>query len=296
MTIRVGLVGAGPWARGVHAAGLVASPRTEFAGVWARRTEAAEALRVEHGGRAYESVTTLLADVDAVACAVPPEVQADVATQAAEAGRHLVLDKPLAADLAAAERLADAADAAGVRSAVFFTARYSDHGREFVAAARKRDDWQGAHAVWVSGALLDGPFAASPWRHERGALWDVGPHAVELLDAALGSVIQVRAAARTSGDLVQLLVEHEGGQLSEVTATLRVPIDPSIGTVTLFGDGGALAFSTDKVDAHAAYAVLLEQFADAVEGHGRGPTCDAQRGLAVQRVLQQAEDRLSVSG
>lgn len=289
----MGLIGAGPWARQVHAAGVAGSERTEFVGVWARRAEAAEAICAEHGGQPYDSMESLLADVDAVTFSVPPQVQAEIATRAAAHGTHLVLEKPIAADLGAAKRLAAAVTAAGVRTAAFFTSRYSDQGREFLAAARGRTDWHGAHAVWVSGALLDGPFAGSPWRHERGALWDVVPHAVELLDAALGPVTAVRAAARTPHGLVQLILDHENGRLSEVTASLHVPADPSLGTVTLVGDGGTLTFSADRMDAGAAYADLLDQLVQAIEGGGAGPRCDVHRGVAVQRILQQAEEMLS---
>lgn len=289
----MGLIGAGPWARQVHAAGVADSERTELVGVWARRAEAAKAICAEHGGQPYDSVESLLADVDAVTFSVPPEVQAEIATRAAAHGTHLVLEKPIAADFGSAERLAAAVTAAGVRTAVFFTGRYSDQGREFLAAARDRTDWHGAHAVWVSGALLDGPFASSPWRHERGALWDVVPHAVELLDAALGPVTAVRAAARTSHGLVQLIVDHENGRLSEITASLRVPANPSLGVVTLFGDGGTLTFSADRTDARTAYADLLDQLVEAIEGGGAGPECDVHRGVAIQRILQQAEETLS---
>lgn len=291
----MGLIGAGPWARQVHAAGVAGSPRTELVGVWARRAEAATAICAEHGGQPYDSVESLLADVDAVTFSVPPQVQAEIATRAAAHGTHLVLEKPIATDLGAAERLAAAVTAAGVRSAVFFTSRYSDSGREFLAAARDRTDWHGAYAVWVSGALLEGPFASSPWRHERGALWDVVPHAVELLDAALGPVRAVPAAARTARDLVQLSIEHEGGRLSQVTASLRVPANPSLGTVTLVGDGGTLTFSADRMDARTAYADLLDQLVQAIEGGSTGPECDVYRGVAIQRILQQAEEMLSES-
>jgi len=63
--------------------------------------------------------------VDAVALAVPPDVQADLATRVADKGRHLLLDKPLSLTAEAADRLAAAIDGAGVRSLVFFTLRFT---------------------------------------------------------------------------------------------------------------------------------------------------------------------------
>ncbi|CAM5596955.1 Oxidoreductase OS=Streptomyces aurantiogriseus OX=66870 GN=GCM10010251_29110 PE=4 SV=1 [Streptomyces aurantiogriseus] len=95
--MRIGLLGTGPWAQMVHAPVLGAHEGLDFAGVWGRRPAAAKELADRHGTRAYDEVDALLADVDAVAVALPPDVQAELAVRAAEAGCHLLLDKPLAA-------------------------------------------------------------------------------------------------------------------------------------------------------------------------------------------------------
>lgn len=291
MPLRVGLVGAGPWAHEVHGVGLAASPRVEFAGVWARRSEAATALADAHGVQAYDDVDALVEAVDAVAFCVPPEVQAGLATRAAERGRHLILDKPIAADLASGEALAAAAEGAGVHSGVFFTCRYLPAAREFLTEAHA-GKWHGGQATFVSGALMAGPFADSPWRHEAGALWDVGPHAVELLDAALGPVAGVRSAVRGPSDLVHLLLDHQSGAVSQALLSLRVPLAPSLAEVELFGDEGSEAFALAGMSATDAYGVMLGELADQVEGLGAGPACDVYRGLQVQRVLAAASDLL----
>ncbi|MQA79461.1 MAG: gfo/Idh/MocA family oxidoreductase [Streptosporangiales bacterium] len=291
MPLRIGLVGAGPWAHEVHGVGLAASPRVEFAGVWARRAEAAAALADAHGVPVYDDVDTLVEAVDAVAFCVPPEVQARLATRAAVRGRHLVLDKPIAADLATGEPLATAAERAGVHSGVFFTCRYLPAAREFLTEAHA-GKWHGGQATFVSGALLAGQFADSPWRHESGALWDVGPHAVELLDAALGPVTGVRAAARGPSDLVHLVLDHDSGAVSQALLSLRVPLTTTLAEVELFGDEGSHAFALAGMSATDAYGVLLGELADRVEGTGAGPACDVHRGLQVQRVLAAAGDLL----
>lgn len=290
--LRIGLVGAGPWARGLHAAGLAASPDVAFAGVWARRPEAADAVVAQHGGVTYPTPDAMFADVDAVAFAVPPEVQAEHATDAAAAGKHLLLDKPIAADLAAAERLAETVRTAGVHTGVFFTSRYTNEAREFLASATATS-WHGARAAWVSGALLAGEYVDSAWRHDRGALWDVGPHSVEMLDAALGPVTDVRAAVRGPVDLVHLLLEHESGAVSQATLSLRVPVEPSLAELTLLGDGGALSFSFRGLSALDAYGVLVSELAGQVRGDDVRPACDVFRGLQVQRVLDAAAKLLS---
>jgi predicted dehydrogenase len=89
--LRVGLVGAGPWAGMFTAPMLAAGPATALAAVWARRAEASGDLAARYGVPAVGSLSDLFAECDAVAFAVPPNVQAEIAVQAAEAGKHLLL-------------------------------------------------------------------------------------------------------------------------------------------------------------------------------------------------------------
>ena len=118
--MRFGLVGTGPWAELAHAPGLAAAEGVELVGIWGRSLGRAQALADSYGVAAYDDYAALLADVDAVAFAVPPAVQGELALAAAGAGRHLLLDKPVAADPDAARALLAAATEAGVASVVFF--------------------------------------------------------------------------------------------------------------------------------------------------------------------------------
>lgn len=290
MTLRVGLVGAGPWARMVHGPGLAAADGIELAGVWARRPEAATELAGALGTEPVGDVDELIARVDAVAFAVPPAVQGELALRAAVAGRHLILDKPIAADRPTAEELASTVARNGLQSAVFFTARYTGVARAFLAEAAARDDWQGARGVWVSPAALHGEFSRSPWRQDRGALWDVGPHAIDLLMAALGPVTAVETAHRSADDFVTLTVAHPQNIRSQVALSLRVPGDAATergAAIELYGSSGRLRLGSGET-AEQAYAVLLGEFTRAVAGAGT-VTCDVARGLAVQRVLDRAQ-------
>src|SRR5258705_258539 len=100
--MRFGLVGPGYWARETHAAALAAHPDVELVGVWGRSAAKAEELARTHAARAYRDPDQLFDAVDAVAFAVPPAVQAELAVRAAEHGCHLLLDKPVALTSAAA--------------------------------------------------------------------------------------------------------------------------------------------------------------------------------------------------
>ena len=172
--LRVGLVGAGPWAEEFHAPMLVGGPGTSLAGVWARRPDAAQTLAASYGAVAAASFEELVEGCDAVAFAVPPDVQAELAPRAAEAGKHLVLEKPLAFTVADAERIVATVGAADVRTLVILRNRFTAAGRAFVEAAR-RAPARGAQASFVTGAALGGSKFATPWRVERGALDDLGP-------------------------------------------------------------------------------------------------------------------------
>src|SRR5918998_3409328 len=122
--MRFGLFGTGPWAQQAHAPGLAAHGDVEFAGVWGRDESKAAALADRYGAKAYGSVDALIDDVEAIAVALPPHVQAPIALQAARAGRHLMLDKPVAFDPAQAAEITAAVTDGGLASAVFFTRRF----------------------------------------------------------------------------------------------------------------------------------------------------------------------------
>ncbi|HXV92693.1 MAG TPA: Gfo/Idh/MocA family oxidoreductase [Pseudonocardia sp.] len=284
--LRVGLVGGGPWARTVHAPGLAAHPGTVLAGIWTRRRSAAEELAAEFGGTVHDSVDDLLDDVDAVAFAVPPDVQATIAVRAAEAGRHLVCDKPLGLTVAEARAVAEAVAAAGVCSTLMLTMRFEPAVRDWLAGIPDAGPDTVGSAQWLSGALLGGRYATSPWRAEHGALLDVGPHVIDLLDAALGTVTGVEWAHYDEPDLWRFGLRHDGGSRSTASVSLRLPIDPSEVTVTVLGGAGRHRFPGRPGDVAACYVRLLDEFVAAVRGDGPPPAHDAARGLHLQEIIE----------
>jgi predicted dehydrogenase len=206
-----------------HGPGLIASEGVELVGVWGRSRERALSLATRLGVTAYDDVDALLGDVDAVAFAVPPEVQAELALVAAKAGKHLLLDKPVALSVAAARALRDAAASSGVASVVFFTDRFVDTSRAWFQHVRTTEGWRGGWLRWFSSLQQpDNPFGSSPWRWEHGALWDTGPHALSTLSAALGPVASLTAVGG-DGDLVTLVIRHESGATSTASLTQFAP-------------------------------------------------------------------------
>jgi predicted dehydrogenase len=131
--VAVGLVGAGPWAALVHAPMIGAGPETRLAGVWARRPDAAAILATKHGAPTFEDLDALFDACEAVAFAVPPDVQPALALRAARKGKALLLEKPIADSEANASAFTEAIRATGVPTMLMLSYRFAPHVREFVA-------------------------------------------------------------------------------------------------------------------------------------------------------------------
>jgi predicted dehydrogenase len=259
--------------------------------VWARRVEAAAEVAAIGSGDAYSDFDDMLRHVDAVAFAVPPAVQAPLAVRAARAGKHLILEKPVAPSVAEAEELVTAVEDGGVCSTIMLTFRYDAGTREWLEAVHRVGEWEGGLARWFSGTLMDTKYEQSQWRHDGGALADIGPHVFDLLDAALGTVKSVEEARVTPGGLWHVLLGHEGGRLSVTTLSMHTPVQPAVTDFAVHGPQGFLAFDASG-DASARYSVLLDDFVRFVaEGVTEHPL-DARRGLHIQRVLGQITDQL----
>ena len=156
--MRFGLLGTGHWAAETHGAALAAHPDAELAGIWGRDPAKAEALADRYGTRAYTDADALIADVDAVAVALPPDIQSDLAERAARAGRHLLLDKPVAFTTAAADRIVAAAEERSAASVVFFTRRFA--ARAVAADLDTRADFLAMRDAGFD--LVQGPLFGRP--------------------------------------------------------------------------------------------------------------------------------------
>ncbi|WP_030777521.1 Gfo/Idh/MocA family protein [Streptomyces sp. NRRL S-920] len=289
--LRIGLVGTGPWATATHAPALAAHPDIDFSGVWGRRPEAAATLAAAHGTAAYADVDELFAASDAVAFAVPPDVQAALATRAAAAGCHLLLDKPVATTPEAALRLARAAERAQVASVVFFTLRFAEASSAWLAEQENTGGWFTGRADWYgSFYTADGSAAfPSPWRASRGGLWDVGPHALSVLLPVLGDVSDVTAAAGP-GDTVHLILRHLGGASSTAALSLTAPVECAGLAVELRGESG-VAVLPPWEGAEEAFPTAVDELVTAART-GTAHPCDVRFGLRVTEILAWAQERL----
>jgi phthalate 4,5-cis-dihydrodiol dehydrogenase len=115
-TLRFGVVGIGNAGGGVLAT-MRNQPNVEAVAVADLRSHAREAFEREFGGKAYASMEELCADpnVDAIWVATPNPLHMTHAVMAANAGKHVVVEKPLAVDLKEAQTMIDAAGKNGVK-------------------------------------------------------------------------------------------------------------------------------------------------------------------------------------
>jgi predicted dehydrogenase len=289
--MRFGLVGTGYWARETHATALAAHADAELAGVWGRSFERATDLAETFGARAYADVDTMFDEVDAVAFAVPPDVQAELAVRAAEHGCHLLMDKPVAFTTEAADKVVAAVDQAGVRSLVFFTNRFVADKADWLADIQRRSDW-GAGYVRIYASIFEpgSPYAQSPWRREQGALWDIGPHALSVLVPALGPVTHV-VADRGLGDMVTVVLQHESGAVSTMSLSLTAPPGSRGNTWQLFGQDQQTAMPEGATPAAEAMGVCISALLEGQPGRWTHP-CDVHFGRDVVSILQAADEFL----
>jgi predicted dehydrogenase len=269
-----------------HAPMLAEGPETRLVAVWSRRADAAQALAERHAAATADTFDELVERCEAIAFAVPPDVQAELAARAARAGRHLLLEKPLALTVAPARRLVEAVDAAGVVTQLMLTYRFRAETESFLERARAFETI-GARAIFVTGGFLEGPFA-TPWRREHGALLDLGPHVLDVLEAAIGPIVEIEGR----GDprrFVTVVAVHAGGAISQIALSGAVKVLEPIRRYELHGPAGVLEWDA-SVRQDPPWPRIRREFAAAVRSRRPHPL-DARRGLHLQELLERAAAR-----
>lgn len=258
--MRIGLFGTGWWARDVPGPALAAAANVELVGVWGRDLAKRTALAETLGVPAYDSAAALIDRVDAVSIALAPDAQCELAVQAASAGKHLLLEKPLALDLPRADDLVRVVAESGVATVVFLTGRFQPAAEAVLDRAIGLGGWTGGRADIRVSVLTepDSTLQASRWRVERGALWDAAPHALSPLVAVLGSVVEVVAVEDDSRTTFATL-RHESGVCSQLSTTLQAPPEAFAWEVGLYGSHGRLDVPHDLDDASGYFGRAIQE-------------------------------------
>lgn len=315
-------VGTGWWGAELAKAAATLPGKLAFAGFFSLDNSQRAKLAAQYGGIAFPSWESVLHDatVEAVVLATPHSQHAAQVIAAAQAGKHVFVEKPLALDVAGARR---AAEVCGERKRILAVG----HNRRFMPGARKiRELLQRCGKIIHVEAHYSGDLMmrlpAGHWRLERAempaaGMAPMGLHMVDTVQWLLGPIARVcaitkRQADWTNGadldDTCATLFELESGatgtlashlaarttvdlRLYGTHARLEARGDPQVVTrfpafVTLYPTQGSE--ETWKFDGDESVVQELAAFADACAGRSPYPISveEAIRNVAVMQAIQ----------
>ena len=194
--VRVGIVGCGKVA-GLHAAALRAVPEAVYVGACDADFGRSSAFAAKHGGTAFADLESLLHAVEVVLIATPHPAHAAPAVRAAEAGVHVLVEKPMAATLADCDAMIAAAKRTGVHLGVISQRRFYEPVQRIKAAIDAGKLGTPALGLFLMYSWRDAAYYTSdPWRGRwdtegGGVLVNQSPHQLDLLLWLLGPAAEV---------------------------------------------------------------------------------------------------------
>jgi predicted dehydrogenase len=309
-TVRLGLIGLG-WFGGVLTESARSSGAAEVVSCYARTEEARSAFAAEHGCRAAADLDALLGDpeVEGVLVVTPHSTHADLAVRAAEAGKHVFVEKPLTLTVADAKRVVEAADRAGVVVQIGHNRRRQPANRRIKAMIDGGDlgtvlQLDGMHTA-AGGFKPDLPaWRKDPAECPYGGMTALGVHTVDTFHYFMGPAKRVSAfSTRVLGatdldDATTVLVEYGTGALGAINTTYFAPPNVSL---SVYGtdaavwneDDGKRLYTQARADAtrseHDVDTVdtmvdELAEFARCIR-EGTAPETGITEGLEVAAVL-----------
>ena len=209
--LRIGLAGAGHFGR-FHALKVVASRRATLSGVYDLDPARAAAVAAETRAPALP-LAALIDASDAVIIAAPAEAHHALATQVMEAGRHVLIEKPIAATLAQADALAALAAARGVVLQVGHLLRYSAEHRAISARITR--------PLYIEAARI-APFKTRGT--DVSVILDLMIHDLDLVLSLVNSPIESidalgAAVSSAHEDIANARVRFENGCVAAITAS-----------------------------------------------------------------------------
>ena len=253
--IRYGLIGCGA-IHATHADALCRIPNASLSAVYDIRSDRATLAGGRYETKAVSSLEQLWNECDAVIVCTPSGVHANLGIQAARAGKHVIVEKPIDVTFAAAKSLVDACKEKGVKLATISQHRFANSVRRLRDAAQAGElggllagdafiKWYRTQAYYDSGDwrgtwALDG----------GGCLINQGVHMIDMIQWIMGGVRSVQAQVRTSAhdieveDIAQALVEYKNGAVGVIYGSTafypglaeRLEVHGKHGTAILEGD------------------------------------------------------------
>ena len=218
-TLRVGVIGVG-WPGQRHIEGYQKHPNAQIVALSDVNTAAAEAVKAQYhvdGARIFGDYHELLAGdtVDAVSIAVPNFLHVPIAIAAIEAGKHVLLEKPLSNTLADGERLAAAV--AEHPDQAFMIALNNRYRPDSILLKRQIEDGKLGRIYYVKTGWLRGAseFSLRGWFTQRersggGPLIDLGVHMLDLALWFMGNPRPVSVSGSVYNEFADFMSESTG--------------------------------------------------------------------------------------
>ncbi len=308
--LRVASIGMGWWSD-VLADAIKRSKKLEIISCYTRTEEKRKAFSAKYGCKAASSYEEILGDrnVEAIINTTPNNVHLETTRAAAEAGKHVFLDKPIATTIADARAITAACRKAGVVLALGYQRRKESHFRWIRG---KIDNGEFGKLVNAEANISRdrlGQFQADSWRYTEagmpgGVMLQIGIHYTDVLEYLIGPVKAVRGALAQlvlpgeNPDIASLILEHENGALSTLNACYASASEYYL--MNIYGKEATAYYDLNQglrhlkrgskqVDAvpcekNDTIVEELEEFADAVRGNGQ-PEMDGEKSTASLAVL-----------
>ncbi len=247
--LRFAIVGCGHIAK-KHAAGIEAIEHAKLVAVCDTDQQ-----RINHflkdGVKGYTRYQDLLADptVDVVCICLPTGLHADFTIQAAEAGKHVIVEKPMALRLSDADEMIDACKKNGVKLAVVHPNRF----RPAIKKLRSRIEAGAFGKIGHANATVrwnrnDAYFAQAPWRGTKamdgGVLMNQAIHNMDLLLWMMGDAEEVTTYAATrirkieTEDTSVSVIRFKNGALGVLEAAITLYPRNLEESLSIFGETG----------------------------------------------------------
>jgi predicted dehydrogenase len=309
--LRVACIGMGWWSD-VLADAIRRSGKLKIVACYTRSPDKRAAFAAKYGCRAAESYEAILADpeIEAIVNTTPNDAHLPTTRAAAEAGKHVFLDKPIANTVSEGRAIARCCREAGVVLALGYQRRRESHFRWI---RRQIDDGVFGKLVNAEANISRdrlGKIDLASWRYQAagmpgGVMLQIGIHYADVLEYLLGPVKSVSGRSAQlvlpgdNPDVASLLLEHEGGALSTLNASYASASEYYLMNIygkeasayyDLYGGLRTLRRDGDKPAPVACakndtFVEELEEFAAAARGNGT-PEMDGERATASLAVVR----------
>ena len=229
--LRVACIGMGWWSD-VLADAIKRSSKLKIVACFSRSEQKRAAFAAKYGCRASPSYDAILADpeIEAVINTTPNDVHLETTRQAAQAGKHVFLDKPIANSVSDGRKITECCRKAGVVLALGYQRRRESHFRWIKQQIEAGVFGQLVNAEANISRDRLGQFDLSSWRYTAagmpgGVMLQIGIHYVDVLYYLLGPIKAVSGRfvrlvlPGDNPDVASLILEHENGALSTLNAS-----------------------------------------------------------------------------